>query len=260
MAETQWKIEVLVPGDWRGATTCLLSLKAHHLLVDTGAAHEDALLVAALECRGLRPADISIVINTHFHIDHVMNNCVFSQSRIYATQESYDWACSLYADLLDEARWESLVLKYYPEALEYERARGNMAKLRKLGLRWWDRKRLGAPGQYRWLETHALPEGLQIARTSGHVPGHISVLVDQADPPTVIAGDALLTSNHDDRVLTMIAQNREQAQWDRALILSRPGLIIPGHDQPFLNGPSAGTDPARSASLPRGETPTPFSR
>ena len=260
MTETQWKIEVLVPGDWRGATSCLLSHNSHHMLVDTGSAHEDTFLVAALERKGLHPADISTVISTHFHIDHVMNNCVFSQSRIYATQESYDWACSLYSDLLDESQWESLVLKYYPEALEYARARGNMAKLRKLGLRWWDRKRLGAQGQYRWLETHALPEGLQIARTSGHVPGHISVIVDQAYLPTVIAGDALLTSNHDDRVLTMIAQNREQAQRDRALILSLPGLIIPGHDQPFLNRPSAGTDPARSASLPRGETSTPRSK
>jgi glyoxylase-like metal-dependent hydrolase (beta-lactamase superfamily II) len=260
MTETQWKIEVLVPGDWRGATSCLLSHNSHHMLVDTGSAHEDTFLVAALERKGLHPADISTVISTHFHIDHVMNNSLFSRSRIYATQESYDWACSLYSDLLDESQWESLVLKYYPEALEYERARGNMAKLRKLGLRWWDRKRLGAQGQYRWLETHALPEGLQIARTSGHVPGHISVIVDQANPPTVIAGDALLTSNHDDRVLTMIAQNRAQAQRDRALILSRPGLIIPGHDQPFVNGPSPRANPSRSTPLPRGETSTPRSK
>jgi len=250
MAETQWKIEVLVPGDWRGATACLLSHNSHHMLVDTGSAHKDTFLVAALERKGLHPADISTVISTHFHIDHVMNNSLFSRSQIYATQESYDWACSLYSDLLDETDWERLVLKYYPEAPEYERARGNMGKLRKLALRWWDKKRLGARERYRWLETHALPDGLQILRTPGHVPGHVSVIVDQASIPTVIAGDALLTRDHDEGILTMIAQNREQALRDRALILSLPGQIIPGHDQPFLNRPSTGAKPARSAPTP----------
>jgi len=260
MSEMQWKIEVLLPGDWRGATCCLLSLNSHYVLVDTGSAHEDTRLVAALERRGLLPADIGTVINTHFHIDHAMNNCVFSQSQIYATQESHDWACSLYSDLLDETNWESLALKYYPETFEYERARENMGKLRKLGLRWWDKRRLGAQEQYRWLETHALPDGFQVLKTSGHVPGHVSVIIHQADPSTVIAGDALLTRDHDERILTMIAQHREQAQRDRALILSLPGLIIPGHDQPFVNGPSPRANPSRSTPLPRGETSTPFSR
>ena len=254
MTEKKWKIEVLVAGDWRGATSCLLSLNSHHVLVDTGSAHEDAFLVAALERRGLHPTDIGALITTHFHIDHAMNNCLFSRSQIYATQESHDWACSLYSDLLDETDWERLVLKYYPEAPEYERARGNMGKLRKLGLRWWDKKRLGAPEQYRWLETHALPDGLQVLRTSGHVPGHISVIVQNADPPTVITGDALLTRDHDETILTMIAQNRERAQKDRALILSLPGLIIPGHDQPFVNVPGPGTDSTLNAPLPRGRT------
>ena len=103
----------------------------------------------------------------------------------------------------------------------------------------------------RWLEKQALPDGLQILRTSGHVPGHISVIVDQADLPTIIAGDALLTRDHDEGILTMIAQNREQAQRDRALILSLPGHIIPGHDRPFLNKPGPGAHPARSAPLPQ---------
>jgi len=83
MPETRWRVEVLRAGDWRGATTCLLTLDSRHVLVDTGSWHEDSLLAEALARRGLHPTDIDIVINTHFHIDHVMNNCLFagSQSR-----------------------------------------------------------------------------------------------------------------------------------------------------------------------------------
>jgi len=257
MPETRWRVEVLRAGDWRGATTCLLTLDSRHVLVDTGSWHEDSLLAEALARRGLHPTDINIVINTHFHIDHVMNNCLFAGSQIYAPQESYEWACSLYADLLNETSWERLVLKYYPETLAYEHARENMSKLRRLGLRWWDRRRLGPPTQYGWLETQALPDGLESLQTPGHVPGHISVLVKNADPPAVIAGDALLTRDHDDRILTMIPQNRAQAQRDRALILTQPGLIVPGHDQPFVNTPSTGEARADTVHPPPGGPITP---
>jgi glyoxylase-like metal-dependent hydrolase (beta-lactamase superfamily II) len=248
MPGTSWKVEVLRAGDWRGATSCLLILDSHHVLVDTGSWHEDSLLAEALARRGLHPCDIDMVINTHFHIDHVMNNCMFAGSQIYAPQESYEWTCALYSDLLNEANWESLMVKYYPETFRYEHARENMGKLRRLGLRWWDRKRLGPPGQYTWLETQAPPDGLEVLKTPGHVPGHVSILVRDADPPLVIAGDALLTRDHDDRILTMIPHHRAQAQRDRALILSLPGLIIPGHDQSFLNQPGAGDNPADAAA------------
>jgi glyoxylase-like metal-dependent hydrolase (beta-lactamase superfamily II) len=33
-----------------------------------------------LQLRGLRTSDIQVVINTHFHIDHVSNNALFPRS------------------------------------------------------------------------------------------------------------------------------------------------------------------------------------
>ncbi len=234
MANNGWKAEVLLPGSWRSATSVLLSSGAHHLVVDGGMAHEAPLLIKALEQRGLKPQDIEGLISTHFHIDHVLNNSLFPHIPIYASQQAHDWACSLYSDLADELNWEKLVLKYYPETFDYDRARQLMGKLRKLGLRLWDPLRVGSPEQFVWIENRPLPEGLGVHLTSGHVPGHLSIVVSNGTEPTIIAGDALLSRDHDDRILTMIPYNRAQFRRDRESILAMRGRILPGHDQPFL--------------------------
>ena len=220
----------------------LLSGDHQHIVVDTGMPHEMPALVKALAERDLKPTDVTALISTHFHIDHTLNNSLFPHCPIYASQRSHDWCCSLYSDLEDNLNWEKLVLKYYPEAFDYERARELMGKLRKLGLRMWGRTRIGAPEQFVWVENRALPEGLEAHVTSGHVPGHLSVIVPNSGQPTVIAGDALLSRDHEDQILTMIPYNREQFRRDRDAILAMRGEILPGHDQPF-------TIPAPAASL-----------
>jgi glyoxylase-like metal-dependent hydrolase (beta-lactamase superfamily II) len=234
-SQKNWKTEVLLPGSWRGATCTLLSQGHHHILVDSGMPHEAHRLLEALEKRGLHPSDIRMVINTHFHIDHVLNNCLFQESEIYGSQQSYDWCCEAYSDLLDEQNWEKLSLKYYPESADYERTSELMGALRRLALRWWDRKRLGDPSHFRWIETHPIPDHLEFLVTNGHVPGHLSVIVHQDNQPTVIAGDAVLTREHDENVFTMIPHNRKQFQHDRERILAMTARILPGHDGEFSN-------------------------
>ncbi len=233
MRRTKWKVELLLPGSWRGATSVLISNGRHHIVVDTGLPHEAHQLITALERRGLKPADVGTIINTHFHVDHVLNNSLFPHSLIYATQQSYHWCRAMYSDILDDQNWEKLALKYYPEVHDYERAQENMAKLRKFALRWWDEKRLGAEAQFRWIERGGLPDGLKSLLTSGHVPGHVSVIVPTKTQPTVIAGDALVSRSDEARVLTMIPHHREQFQRDRSQILALPGRILPGHDGEF---------------------------
>ncbi len=228
-----WKVDVLLPGSWRGATAALLTRGSQRLVVDTGLPHEAHLLVKALRQRGVQPDDVTAVVNTHFHIDHVLNNCLFARAQLYASQESYEWCCELYSALRDDAHWEKLALKYYPETHEYEQSRRYMEQLRKLALRWWDVKRLGSRQGFHWIETESLPEGLEAVITSGHVPGHASLIVQASERPAVIAGDALLSRQHEERVLTMIPHNRAQYQRDRALILRKASYIIPGHDKPF---------------------------
>jgi glyoxylase-like metal-dependent hydrolase (beta-lactamase superfamily II) len=235
MTEGGWKVDVLLAGSWRGATSVLLSDANRHVIVDTGMPNESHQLVAALKHRGLCPADIESVINTHFHVDHVLNNSLFPNSTIYASQQSYDWCCALYSDLLDKAHWEKLILKYYPETWDYERAGELMGKLRKMALRWWDPNRLGHSTQFRWTETHALPEGLESLVTAGHVPGHVSIVVRAPGEETIIAGDVVLSRDAEAEVLTMIPHQRRQFELDRTRLLALGGRILPGHDREFLS-------------------------
>ncbi len=240
MANSEWKVETLLPGSWRSATSVLLLNGNRHLVVDTGMPHEEHLLVEALQQRCLTATDIEAVINTHFHIDHVLNNSLFPSSVIYATQESHDWCCSLYSDLLDGQQWEKLILKYYPQTFEYDHAVEHLHQMRKFTLRWWDRKRLGPSSQHRWLESHSLPEGLQSIVTSGHVPGHLSIIVPEEEQTTVVAGDACLCRSQDVRVMTMIPRDRDQSQKDREQVLSLGTRIFPGHDVEFTTNGSSG--------------------
>ncbi len=233
MQNSEWRVDVLLPGSWHGATSTLLSNGHHHIIVDTGMPHEAHTIIKALDSRGLKPTDIQTVINSHFHIDHVSNNALFPGSEIFGSQESYDWCRAVYSDLLDEQNWETLILKYYPETFDYEHAEEMMGKLRKFALRWWDLKRLGDPSQFLWIEKHALPHGLESLITSGHVPGHTSVIIREAEKRTVIAGDALLSRQHEEKVLTMIPHHRKQFQQDRARILAMEARIVPGHDLEF---------------------------
>ena len=124
-------------------------------------------------------------------------------------------------------------MQYYPETYDYAQARERMTKLRNFALRWWDLKRLGQPSQFRWLETNSLPDGLEPLITSGHVPGHASLLIHEADSTTIIAGDALLSRDHDNQVLTMIPHKSGQYSLDRSRILALGRHIVPGHDQEF---------------------------
>ena len=96
-------------------------------------------------------------------------------------------------------------------------------------------ERLGAPEQFRWIETHPLPEGIEAFVTSGHVPGHVSLLVSTGENVTVIAGDALLSREReeDERVATMIPHHSEQFRLDRARLLGLGDRILPGHDHEF---------------------------
>ena len=48
-----WKVEELLAGSWRGATSVLISNGRYHIVVDTGMPHEGHLLVKALQSRGI---------------------------------------------------------------------------------------------------------------------------------------------------------------------------------------------------------------
>ncbi len=90
---TENRMEVLCPGMIRRegqiifearSSATLVSRGERHLLVDTSGPQNRALLLQALEERGLTPENIEVVVMTHLHNDHEGNLDLFPRARRYA--------------------------------------------------------------------------------------------------------------------------------------------------------------------------------
>jgi len=66
------------------SSVALIVSKEKKIVVDTGLAGEDKLILDALRHLGFKPVEIDIVINTHSHNDHCGNNQLFHRARILA--------------------------------------------------------------------------------------------------------------------------------------------------------------------------------
>ncbi len=61
----------------------LLRAPGRNVIVDPGAMGYADVVVAELGKRGLKPAGIDTVVNTHMHLDHIYNNYLFAKAVIY---------------------------------------------------------------------------------------------------------------------------------------------------------------------------------
>lgn len=148
---------------------------------------------------GLTPDDIDILVSTHFHFDHAGNHGDFGNSRIVT------------------------------QRLAYEHAKAHPAPF---PLDIWDLPHLN----YEMIDgdVELLP-GIQLLETSGHVPGHMSVVVRLPKTGTVvIAIDAIYTmenletSNYQGQALP--EQGKINAERLAAIAKAENGMLISGHD------------------------------
>ena len=114
-------------------------------------------LAARLAAAGLRPADITAVINTHLHFDHAGNNALFAGVPIYVQRAHHEQALGNAA---------------YPNHL------WNLPDLR-----------------YELLDGESeLFPGVELILTPGHAPAHQSLLVAlESGRRVLICGDAILS-------------------------------------------------------------------
>lgn len=113
---------------------------------------------AQLALLGLRPTDLDLVINTHFHFDHAGGNPLFGgvpiaaqESELMVAQESDDYL----------PIWDTPALQFQP-------VRGNWSPL----------------------------PGVEMLLTPGHTPGHQSMLVRLERQPWLFTWDAVYTEEH----------------------------------------------------------------
>ena len=225
----------------RGGATRASSLLARRgrevAIFDTGMGHHERAFAAALAAEGLAPQDVTLVFNTHAHVDHSHNNILFPRARIYCSARDRDWTRQMH-DVLDrlDRPGPDDIAPFYPEL-----AGGsfNPKLIRKvLGIEklLWDPSRWGSPGQTVWLENATLPEGIRVVPTPGHSPHHVSFAIDTDARPVLICGDALLLRGEESYEAPMMPPwNTSMYRESQAHINAFDGVVVPGHDEPYDN-------------------------
>jgi N-acyl homoserine lactone hydrolase len=212
-----YQIDILVQG-FPGKTVChgslgwstvaLLRGQGRVVLVDTGSFNVRHVLQDKLKALGLAPADVTDVLLTHAHWDHMVNWTMFPNARIAIGGHELDWSL--------RAPWGTTPV---PE-LYVEKLAG-----------WPTLARL-EPG------AEVLP-GISCVVAPGHTPGHMVYLLRGPEHDVVFTGDAaknraeLLSLSAYHTMDPALTENSIRAIWD--LWRARPGsVLVPGHDMPMV--------------------------
>jgi len=187
------------------SSVCLLQDETHLVLLDTGGPGYVPLLQAGLEERGLRADEVTDVLITHCHWDHVSNFTLFPNARIVVPRLEMEWASQQLP-----GTWHLADL--------------HIGRLLEMGAA----VHLADDGE------QVLP-GVSAISTPGHTPGHVAYRVRTAGGDAIFAGDAvknrseLVTGEVD---LTLDAQaSRRSVERIRQMLLADPkAVLIPGHD------------------------------
>jgi|SRR5882724_1143954 len=236
----EWDVITLMEGHMLGASSVLLRNSSRAIVVDTGLANQRNALIAALKKQGLESDDVDLVLNTHLHVDHSNNNCIFGKARIIAARRNYEWTLAL-QDKLNAMNEQDLgeLDEFYPEILSDGLTQKFAAKFIQIERRLWLNENIGSFDQFDWLEESAkLPSGIRAVPTPGHVPSHFSYIIDGTDHQVLITGDALIVrGGNENQVMTFPPQNHATFDISKDWVSTFAGEIIPGHDVRFLNLP-----------------------
>jgi N-acyl homoserine lactone hydrolase len=237
--EHGWRVVFLMRGGATRAST-VLALNRHDVAIfDTGLPQHAAAITTALASEGLSPADVTLVFNTHAHVDHSHNNALFSHARVFFSAEDRQWTRRFHEILATTNDPEPGALAmFYPDIAESGASRKLIRKIAGIEKLLWAPSRWGHPDQDAYLESTPLPPGISALATPGHSPFHVSFAIETAERPVLVCGDALLLHDEDQYAAPMMppwsmARYRESQERIRAF----DGLVVPGHDEPFDNHP-----------------------
>ncbi|MCS6890460.1 MAG: MBL fold metallo-hydrolase [Rhodovarius sp.] len=187
-------------------------------LLDTGGFAARRVIARGLAAQGLSPADVTDLLLTHLHHDHMINWPMFGSATIHAPRAEMAWALA------------------QPDGHE------SLCETALRALSTCPRLRLFDPGE------EVLP-GVATAEYPGHTPHHVAFTL-AGDPPTLFSADIaknrieLLTGEAD---MTLDAErHRDSIARLRAAWAALPGAVLmPGHDAPMLLDPEGKPRPLR---------------
>ena len=154
-------------------------------------------IVPRLAALGVKPEDVTVVVNSHLHFDHAGNNRAFPNATFIVQGEHLAYAKG--KPNFPAIYWDDPALRYMP-----------------------------ANGRVR------IANGIEVVPTPGHAPGHQSLVVDLPETGRVVlCGDAAFTRENLERV-DETAQDRPAARESLALIRSLVNddldRAFPSHD------------------------------
>jgi N-acyl homoserine lactone hydrolase len=184
------------------------------ILAETGPPAFVPLLTQGLQRLGLEPGDVTDVLLTHSHWDHLANVPMFPEAMLWIGARELTWARELPLGTPHQSPLHVAHLAH-PETKVSLVDEGEIAGL-----------------------------GITVFATPGHTPGHVSYGVETDVGPVVFAGDAvknvheLATAEVD---MTMdAAASRASIDKLRAHLRATGGVLVPGHDVPLrLEGDTA---------------------
>jgi len=84
------------------SSVTLIKLKQANILVDTGSLAYREQILKTLQENNIYPKDINYIFNTHFHLDHVLNNSVFFNAKQVSAHAIFDLKtgkCDIYSNI-----------------------------------------------------------------------------------------------------------------------------------------------------------------
>lgn len=197
----------------------LVQTDSDYILVDTGIGtlpdkyqqyykvtrKPEQTLKNSLKTEDLSPDDISIVINTHLHVDHCGNNKLFKNAKFIVQETELNYA-------FNPHRFQKGgYVKELFDGLDYKTVSGN---------------------------SEVIP-GINLVLTAGHTPGHQSVIIDATSTPLgnkyVYCGDeAPLEENLKKRNITGILYNQVKSLEALDMLLGLNAKYIYSHERTQL--------------------------
>jgi len=212
-----YDIDIVVQG-YPGKTVChgglgwstiaLIRGRGRIALVDTGGIGVRPLLLPRLAQRGLKPADVTDLLLTHAHHDHMINWTLFAHARIVIGAHEMKWA-------LEEPWGMTPVAELYVRELAG-----------------WKTVHMAGEGD------EVMP-GMTAHLVPGHTPGHLMYVLKGSERDIIFSGDAaknraeLLCGRADMSYDQAVSAKSLAAIWE--VWRRRPGsLLVPGHDMPMV--------------------------
>jgi glyoxylase-like metal-dependent hydrolase (beta-lactamase superfamily II) len=184
------------------------------ILVETGPPSYIPLLSGALEELGLAVEDVTDVLVTHAHWDHLSNIMMFAHAQVWIGAQELAWASALRPDA-------PFISSLHIAELE---SRGSTVS------------RVG--------DGDVILPGITVLAAPGHTPGHVAYSVETDSHGLVFAGDAVknlheLATMDVDSTLDIDA-SRASITRLREHLRATEAILVPGHDVPLkLSGDTA---------------------